>query len=211
MFTPRRRSGSVPAAGNRLSPGLRHALLLGAIALVLGTALHLAPRSSVAEAAPSQPIPSSPVASEPALQTAAGVRLGAGHLAALTLLMAGGALALYLRRGARTEEAAVLLQPLGSLKIAPNGQLRLVACGGDVLLLSVTASGITLLKSYTREAFEGLQAASEAAPTSGRTSPTPDAPKSDFAHVLRQRAVRAAMPLRSASKPAETAPSGLPC
>ena len=86
-------------------------------------ALYLAPPAANTDVSAPQATAPDALASDPTLQTAAGTRLGAGHAAAFALLLAGAALAFYLRRGTQTEEAAALIEPLGNLKLAPNQQL----------------------------------------------------------------------------------------
>ena len=103
----------------------------------------------------------------------------------LLLLAGGGALAYYLhrRQDATTGRTAAPIEPMGSFTLAPNQQLRLVACNDEVLLLGVTAQQITLLKSYPRADFDG--AASDGVPVAGTAPPA-------FAEVLRSYAGRAA-------------------
>ncbi len=76
-----------------------------------------------------------------------------GSVAALLLLGGGGAYALHVRRKAGAPGGGAAIEALGQLNLSPTQQLRLVACGGDVLLLGVAAGQITLLKSFPREAF----------------------------------------------------------
>lgn len=82
-----------------------------------------------------------------------------GNLATVLLLVGGGAYALYLRQqyGNATGSTS-LFQPLGQMTLGQSKHLRLVECGGEVLLLGVTNDGITLLKTYPRDAFEDLEA-----------------------------------------------------
>ena len=193
---------------------LRHLLLFAALVVVLGAVLHLMPHASSAEAVAPSVSPSGIVATTPTLsETTTGVRLGGGYLGALALLLGGAALALYLRRTAPPEGAA-LMQPLGSFKIAPNQQLRLVACGEDVLLLGVTAGSITLLKTYPHDALRTSEM--DVQPESGSTLPEealglPQEPQDGFAKALRERAVRSAMPLRRKGRTSGETAASLPC
>ncbi len=78
-----------------------------------------------------------------------------GNLIALALLTGGGAWALYLRkRSTGPGNAPALFESMGQMQIAAGQQLRLVRCGGEVLLLGVTSGQITLLRRYAVEAFE---------------------------------------------------------
>lgn len=65
----------------------------------------------------------------------------------LLVLVAGTVLAFYLRRRTRSFAASSLLQPLGQLSLGPGQQIRLVACGDELLILGITPHQITLLKS----------------------------------------------------------------
>ena len=181
-----RSSGRAPEAARSLR--LRHLLLFGTVVVVLGAVLHLMPRASSAEAAAPVAASSSAVATSPTFsETTTDVRLGGGYLGALALLLGGVALALYLRRSAAPESAA-LMRPLGNFKIAPNQQLRLVACGEDVLLLGVTAGSITLLKTYPHDALLASESDVQADGGSAPSEQTHDQPKDGFAKALRERA-----------------------
>ena len=83
-----------------------------------------------------------------------------GNLIAFALLAGGGAWAYHLRT--RTGPAAngpALIEPVGRFALAQNQQLRLVRCGGEVLLLGVTDGQISLLRSYDADAFADEHAA----------------------------------------------------
>ncbi len=114
---------------------LRRALLFAGGVLLLFLALHLAP------------------AAEPAGRE---VRLfSAGNLLALALLAGGGAWALHLRKRAGGRGSApALFEAVGQMQLAAGQQLRLVRCGGEVLLLGVTAGQITLLRRYPAGTFD---------------------------------------------------------
>ena len=185
-----RSAGQAPAAARSL--GLRHLIFFGIVVALLGAVLHLMPRAAPAETAP-QPDVHAEAAAPTLSETDSGVRLGGGYLGALALLLGGAALALYLRRTAQPEGAA-LMRTLGSFKLAPNQQLRLVACGEDVLLLGVTASTVTLLKTYPRAAFVASEADVRVDANERLSSEKPNLPRDAFATALRERAVRSAMP-----------------
>lgn len=117
-----------------------------------------------------------------------------GNVAALLLLGGGGAFALYLRqRGGETGGNAPF-RPLGTLALGQSQQLRLVACGEEVLLLGVTDDEVTLLKTYPPDAFEDLSSPDETGdslPTpTGRGSEAPNAVPHGFADVLNRVAQR---------------------
>lgn len=104
-----------------------------------------------------------------------------GRALALVLLLAGGGAALWLhqRRAPGAAGRASALDVLETHSLGPSHSLRLVACGGEVLLLSVGAEGARVLREWPRDRFEAA-----AAP------PTPTAP---FADVLAE-ASQAARP-----------------
>lgn len=107
-----------------------------------------------------------------------------GRIAALLLLAGGGVLAVVLHRrnvGGGGRAGSMPLEPMGTFTMAPNQDLRLVACGDEVLLLGVTPQQISLLKTYPREQLETLPPGDEA--------PAPAAPPA-FADLLRQYAGR---------------------
>ena len=110
-----------------------------------------------------------------------------GYVLVVLILAAGGALALFLRRRVRPQApGTAALHTLSHLSMGPNQQLRLVACGGDVLLLGITSGQITLLKSYPGDAFTP---ASETPPSETSISEVP-APMAaaPFAAVLNRYA-----------------------
>lgn len=77
-----------------------------------------------------------------------------GNTAAILLLIAGGGYALYLHRRGPATTAPSVFQPVGQFSLGQSQQLRLVACGGEVLLLGVTAEEVTLLKTYPQDVFD---------------------------------------------------------
>ncbi len=77
-----------------------------------------------------------------------------GNVAAFLLLAGGGAVALYLHQQKERNTPPTPFQRLGKLSLGPSKHVELVACGGEVLLLSVTEDNVALLKTYTQAAFE---------------------------------------------------------
>ena len=114
-----------------------------------------------------------------------------GNLSALLLLLGGGGYALYMRRRVSGDGGASALQSVGQLPLGQTQQLRLVACGDEVLLLGATEEAVELLKTYPRDAFEDdvldAEAGGEAPPGGG--PPTPSS-SGHFADVMKQFARR---------------------
>lgn len=132
-------------------PPLRRAGLCAAALVLVWLALRLMP-------APTSPAEASPVYSDTAgtvaVDTSSAPRasLSPGLLAALALLAGGVGLAVFLRqRRGGGASAGAFIEPLESCTLAPGQQLRLVRCGDAVLLLGVTGSQITLLKTFAAE------------------------------------------------------------
>lgn len=113
-----------------------------------------------------------------------------GNMAALLLLGGGGAFALYLRQSGGETTANTLFRPLGQLALGQSQQLRLVACGGEVLLLGVTDDEVTLLKTYPPEAFERPESSDETDSSfpipAGRSSGASGAFPHGFSDVLKR-------------------------
>jgi len=110
-----------------------------------------------------------------------------GNVAALVLLLGGGAYALYLRQEGTSSATTPAMQSVGQFSLGPSQRLHAVACGDEVLLLGVTEQEVTVLKTYTREAFE----ASASVADDAATSSTPSAASTPshtpaFADLLRQ-------------------------
>lgn len=124
----------------------RRLLLLGGGLLLLWLALQWAAAPSSISPASSAPAADSarvPLArSDPAPSL-----LSLRYLLVLLVLAAGALVALYLHRRTRTLPGPALLRPLGQLSLGPGQQIRLVACGDELLILGVTTHQITLLKS----------------------------------------------------------------
>ena len=171
---------------------LKRALLFGGGLVLLWLVVQLAPSSSLSEAVP-DPTSANRIA-EPS-PPASPMAFSWGYLGALALLVGGGAFALYLRQ--RTREGGgmeIPIQSLGHMTLAPNQQLRLVRCRGDVLLLGVTSGQITLLKSYAEEDIEA-QPEPASLPTETPSIPAdspgrPPTASGRFARVLHQQLAR---------------------
>lgn len=80
-----------------------------------------------------------------------------GNVAAFLLLAGGGGAALYLHQNRTQTGTTTPFRPLGKMVLGSSKHIRLVACGDEVLLLSVTDDEITLLKTYGRDAFEDAE------------------------------------------------------
>lgn len=114
-----------------------------------------------------------------------------GNAATVLLLVGGGGLALYLRRQQGEENPSTPFRRLGKLALGPSKHVQLVACGEDVLLLSVTEEEVSLLKTYPQEAFEDdeLQMG-DGAPSATPPAPSPNEWSGSFADVLNRFADR---------------------
>ncbi len=111
-----------------------------------------------------------------------------GYLVAIALLAGGGVWALRLRRRTASEVLSTsTLQSLGTLTLAPGQTLHLVACGGDVLLVGQSATGVTLLATYPRETFVARARVTPLAAHPGAPAP-PETVAPSFADLLRARA-----------------------
>ncbi len=168
-----------PDAFNLPKP-LRWALLVGGGLLLLWGLALVMPTAEPATSAEAT------AASAPAL-------LSVGNLLAVLLLAGGGALALYLRRRAPENGGSddAPLRALSTLPLAQGQQLRLVACGADVLLLGVTAQEITLLRRYDRAAFDAASAAASSADASdsgGDGAATAETPAPSLTDLVRHHA-----------------------
>ncbi|MDQ7039447.1 MAG: flagellar biosynthetic protein FliO [Rhodothermus sp.] len=75
------------------------------------------------------------------------VPIRARYVVVLLILIAGAFLALYWYRRQRPPNRPALLRPVGQLSLGPGQQIRLIACGDELLILGVTSHQITLLKS----------------------------------------------------------------
>ena len=114
-----------------------------------------------------------------------------GNATAVLLLLGGGGLALYLRRQKGETSPSTPFRRLGKLGLGPSKHIQLVACGGEVLLLSATEDEISLLKTYSQDAFEEdeLQMG-DGAPSAAPPAPSPTEWSGSFADVLNRFADR---------------------
>jgi flagellar protein FliO/FliZ len=185
-----------PWASTAMPPLLRRALLLGGALLglwMLVQATALVP-STRASAQQSEADPEHTEASPTASPRSSLPLFTWGNAAAVLLLLAGGGYALYLHRRGTAPSAPSAFRPMGQLSMGPSQQLRLVACGGEVLLLAVTDDAVTLLKTYPQSAFDTVPdpaAAGDAAraPSSPqRAAPMPAGFSDVLNRVLRQDA-----------------------
>ena len=154
----------VPVPARPLRPQQR-AVLFAAGLLLLYAAVALRPTSN--PSARSGRLPAG------AATSAAPGLFSFGNVLVLLLLGGGGAYALHLRRKGGVPGTAAPLRSLGALTVGTGGQVRLVRCAGDVLLLGVTAQGITVLQRYDAAAYDAATA-----PTAlpSLAAGTPDAP-----------------------------------
>jgi flagellar biogenesis protein FliO len=107
-----------------------------------------------------------------------------GNLLALGLLAGGGAYALHLRKRTGGGGGPALFEPVGQMQLGQGQGLRLVRCGGEILLLGVTSGQITLLSTYPDDAFD------DAFDGSLSRSPAAHAtPAAGFADLLRTHVV----------------------
>jgi flagellar protein FliO/FliZ len=161
--------------------------LLGAMVVLWGGARAAAMSPTAAEQ--SATTDSAMVASPPASGSVPSIEVFTwGNAAAFLLLLGGGAYALYLRQRGGGGPSGTRIRPVGQLAFGQSQQLRLVACGGEVLLLGVTDDEITLLKTYPRDAFENLDAPDDSGrpvvPSTGGAAGLPDSLSSGFSDVL---------------------------
>ena len=78
-----------------------------------------------------------------------------GRVLAVLFLLTGGGVAVWLHRRAPAHGSASgsALEVLETHPLGPGHSLRLVACGDEVMLLSVAAEGASLLRHWPRAAF----------------------------------------------------------
>jgi len=77
-----------------------------------------------------------------------------GNAGAVLLLMGVGGYALYLRQRGDGSTANTAFQSVERLALGQSQELRLIACGDEVLLVGVTDEEVRLLKSYPPDLFE---------------------------------------------------------
>jgi len=150
-------TGSTPTTPRRLA---RYSIyLMGAMVAVwvVTQAAAMGPPEPKSESSSAD---SAMVASSPTSGEAPRVEIFTwGNLAAFLLLAAGGGTALYLHQQRTQTRAPAPFRPLGKMALGSSKHVRLVACGGEVLLLGVTDDEITLLKTYPLDAFEDVKEA----------------------------------------------------
>ena len=107
-----------------------------------------------------------------------------GRVVALLFLAAGGGIAFWLHRRSphRVAQRGSTLEVIETHPLGPGASLRLVACGDEVLLLSVASEGTTLLRHWPRatfgtgpRSFADALALAESSPDT-EPSPTPHVP-----------------------------------
>jgi len=168
---------------------------------LVGAMVALWVATQAAAMGPTEPKPepssadSTMVASSPTSGEAPSVEIFTwGNLAAFLLLAGGGSAALYLHQRRAQTGTTTPFRGLGKMALGSSKHVRLVACGGEVLLLSVTDDEITLLKTYPLDVFEDVKDAEieEGAPSLPAEHPAaPPAEWSEsFADVLNRFADR---------------------
>lgn len=135
---------------------LRRAALLTVLLAVLLVATRMIaparPRPAAEASRQSAPAGTESLSARPAPRRSGGW----GQAAALLLLVGGGGAAFVLRkRTAPGAERSTTLEVLESHTLAQGQSLRLVACGEEVLLLSVGGDGARLLRHWPRDRFDG--------------------------------------------------------
>lgn len=77
-----------------------------------------------------------------------------GNIAAAIILAGGGVFAYVAQKRAKSgRSSSSLIEDMDQLGVGQGQQLRLIRCGGDVLLVGVTASQITLLRDFDLQQF----------------------------------------------------------
>lgn len=112
-----------------------------------------------------------------------------GNVMAFLLLGGGGAVALYLRQRSGGTTPTTPFTVLGKMGLGSSKHIHLVACGGEVLLLSVTEDEITLLKTYPHDAFEEageMDMNGEVPSPAAQPASSPNQWSGHFEDVLRQ-------------------------
>lgn len=176
MFRFNLRSAGTAPGTDRSQRLFKRALLCGTGLILLWLALQFVPSSGPAAVYADE---AGTVAANPSGVPERRDSFSFGHVAAVLLLMGGAGFAIYLKRRNGGADVSSIFRSLGSYQLAPNQQLRLIACGDDVLLLGVSSGQITLLKRYPTEHFDLRE-------TSGDGAAGP--PGHHFASVLQQYA-----------------------
>ncbi len=79
-----------------------------------------------------------------------------GNMAAFIILVGGGAFAYFINKRSVRSGDTSLIESIGELSIGQGQQLRLVRCGGEVLLIGATAQDITLLRDFDPALFDDV-------------------------------------------------------
>lgn len=193
MFRPSERLSNTGRADSRRY--LKRAGLFAGGLVLLWIALQLFPTPS-----PEPPVYSDDagsVAASDTIRTNHGPRLFTlGNLAAFIILVGGGGVAYHLhKRNVQSSGGSSPIESIGELAIGQGQALRLVRCGGAVLLIGATAHEITLLRDFDPALFEVEEEEEEEEYVSTsqrqhvRTSTRPQLSPA-FADVLRQYAGR---------------------
>jgi len=186
MVSPFSSSSTTGSTSRRLS---RHALYLAGALVGLWVVVQATAFVPSAEGADEQNtetvLPSSASSSDSGLEV-----FTWGNAAAVLLLVGAGGYALYVRQQETGATGHAAFQSVERLALGQSKQLRLVACGDEVLLIGVTDEDVTLLKTYSHDAFEEHPALSDAGGKAAGGGP-PAAPSSmDFGDVLNRFAHR---------------------
>ncbi len=193
-------------SGLQHNPFLKRAALFGGALLLLLVAFQLLPSTPPDPAQlysdTSGTVVTKPGVTEQSPRTSGGFR--PGYFVAIALLAGGGAFAWYLRKRTGVAfQTRIPLRTVGAMQMAPGQQLRLVACGEEVLLLGITSSQITLLKTFPSSTFANSENSISSAEESNRSGadfrPPNATPGSSFATLLQQFSA-ASTPTRPASR-----------
>lgn len=160
---------------------LKRAALFGAGLLLLWVALQLLPGQTSPEDMLVYSDDAGTVAAQAETATAsqAPSLFTFGNLLAVLLLGGGVVTAIYLRRRATEDVHPNAITTMGECPIGQGQSLRLVECGGEILLLGVASGQINLLRTYDKDRFD-------TAVLDGATNGVPVNPH--FADVLRRYA-----------------------
>lgn len=78
-----------------------------------------------------------------------------GNLAALAILVGGGIFAYVTHRRSRIGGSGKsLIEPVAELSLGQGQELRLIRCGGEVLLIGVSSQQISVLRHFAGDSFE---------------------------------------------------------
>jgi flagellar biogenesis protein FliO len=100
-----------------------------------------------------------------------------GMLVAVFILIGGVVLAIVMRKKSAAGAPTGPLSTLADMPITADQRLRLIRCGEDVLLVGITAGGVTVLEKYRADAFD-------------QSSKPDDSISPAFADLLREAAGR---------------------